>query len=241
MTNNLTNKTISGLFILLIAATSCSPKLPNTLSKREQKQGVKLLWDGKTTAGWRGAALGKFPEKGWLITEGVLFVEPKDAHSGDIVTTEAYSNFELSIDFKLTAGSNSGIKYFVDPNLPRSSLGLEYQLIDDDKHADAKQGRDGNRTLASLYDMIPAPKNKPIHKIGEWNTAKIVSKGNHTEHWLNGVKLFDFERNSDEYKRLIAISKYKDLPNFGIGEKGRILLQHHGDKVFFRNIKIKSL
>ncbi len=242
MTIHSISKQAYGLFFLLGFAVSCTSKLPNTLSKSELKQGVKLLWDGKTTAGWRGAALDKFPEKEWAIREGVLFVEPiKDAHAGDIVTTEAYSNFELSIDFKLAEGSNSGIKYFIDPALPRSSLGLEYQLIDDDKHADAKQGREGNRTLASLYDMIPVPKTKPVHKIGEWHTAKIVSKGNHTEHWLNGVKLFEFERNSDEYKRLIAISKYKDLPNFGISEKGRILLQNHGDKVFFRNIKIKSL
>lgn len=216
-------------------------QIQNTLSTLEQKQGVKLLWDGKTTAGWRGASIDKFPEKGWKIQDGVLSVKPTEGKGGDIVTTEAFSNFELNVDFKLVEGGNSGVKYFIDPALPTSSLGLEYQLLDDDKHPDAKAGRDGNRKTASLYDMISAPTNKNFKKIGEWNTAKIISKGNHTEHWLNGIKVLEFERGSDEFKRLIALSKYKDLPNFGIGETGRILLQNHGNQVFFRNIKIKTL
>lgn len=230
--------TFFGLFVFEVGQ---SQQAPNTLSAAERKQGVKLLWDGKTTNGWRGAALDKFPEKGWKISDGVLSVEPSEGKGGDIVTTEAFSNFELSVDFKLTEGGNSGIKYFVDPNLPKSGLGLEFQVLDDDKHPDAKMGRDGNRTIGSLYDLIPASKDKPVRKIGEWNTAKIVSKGNHTEHWLNGVKVVEYERNSDEFKRLISLSKYKDLPNFGTGEKGRILLQFHGDQVFYRNIKIRSL
>ncbi|MDR6562129.1 MULTISPECIES: DUF1080 domain-containing protein [unclassified Arcicella] len=201
----------------------------------------RSLFDGKTSNGWRGASLDKFPEKGWKIQDGILSVEPTEGKGGDIVTTEAFSNFELSVDFKLVEAGNSGIKYFVDPALVRSSLGLEYQLLDDDKHPDAKNGRDGNRKTASLYDLIPAPNDKILNKVGQWNTAKIISKGNHTEHWLNGKKVLEFERNSDEYKRLITLSKYKDLSNFGIGEKGRILLQNHGDQVFFRNIKIRDL
>lgn len=201
----------------------------------------RSLFDGKTSNGWRGASLDNFPEEGWKIQDGVLSVEPTQGKRVDLVTTEAFSNFELSIDFKLIEGGNSGIKYFVDPALPHSSLGLEYQLLDDDKHPDAKNGRDGNRKTASLYDLIPAPNDKVIKKVGQWNTAKIISKGNHVEHWLNGKKVLAFERNSDEYKRLIALSKYKDLPNFGISEKGRILLQNHGDQVFFRNIRIREL
>lgn len=234
------NNTLLILLLVICEAGFCQQST-NTLSRREKKEGVKLLWDGKTTEGWRGASLDKFPEKGWKIQDGVLSIEPSEGKGGDIVTTEAYRNFELSVDFKLTEKGNSGIKYFVDPNLPKSGLGLEYQLLDDDKHPDAKQGRDGNRTTASLYDMIAAPKDKRFMPIGEWNTAKIVSKGNHTEHWLNGVKVLEYERNSDEYRRLIALSKYKDLPNFGTGEKGRILLQNHGDRMFFRNIKIRTI
>ncbi|WP_428661502.1 3-keto-disaccharide hydrolase [Runella sp.] len=234
-------KTTFTLLLLSVCGVGFSQQAPNTLSAAEKKQGVKLLWDGKTTEGWRGASLDKFPEKGWKISDGVLSVEPSEGKGGDIVTTEAFSNFELSVDFKLVEGGNSGIKYFIDPNLPTSGLGLEFQLLDDDKHPDAKMGRDGNRTIGSLYDLIPAAKNKPVRKIGEWNTAKIVSKGNHTEHWLNGVKVVEYERNSDEYRRLIAMSKYKDYPNFGTGEKGRILLQYHGDQVFFKNIKIRQL
>lgn len=234
-------KAAAAILLFSVFEIGYGQQAPNTLSPSEKKQGVKLLWDGKTTAGWRGAALDKFPDKGWKISDGVLSVEPSEGKGGDIVTTEAYSNFELSVDFKLTEGGNSGIKYFVDPNLPTSGLGLEFQILDDDKHPDAKMGRDGNRTIGSLYDMIPASKDKPVRKIGEWNTAKIVSKGNHTEHWLNGVKVVEYERNSDEYRRLIALSKYKDHPNFGTGEKGRILLQFHNDQVFFRNIKIRQL
>lgn len=232
---------LSVVVLLSMANVARCQQPPNTISAAEKKMGYKLLWDGKTTNGWRGAALETFPEKGWKISDGVLSVEPSEGKGGDIVTTEAFSNFELSVDFKLTEGGNSGIKYFVDPNLPKSGLGLEFQVLDDDKHPDAKMGRDGNRTVGSLYDLIPASKNKPVRKIGEWNTAKIVSKGNHTEHWLNGVKVVEYERNSDEYRRLIALSKYKDLPHFGTGEKGRILLQFHGDQVFFRNIKIRQL
>ncbi|WP_445734826.1 3-keto-disaccharide hydrolase [Mariniflexile sp.] len=230
--------------------TSLKPIITkNQLTIDEEKSGWKLLWDGKTTNGWRGAKLESFPEKGWKIENGELIVLPsggaESAAGGDIVTTEQYGDFELTVDFKLTPGANSGIKYYVDTNINKgegSSIGLEYQILDDALHPDAKLGNhEGSRTVASLYDLIKADPNKPINPIGEWNTAYIISKNNHVEHWLNDVKVLEYERGSDAFLKLVSESKYAQWPNFGLLEKGKILLQDHGDKVSFKNIKIKSL
>ncbi|WP_255580380.1 DUF1080 domain-containing protein [Flavobacterium sp. UMI-01] len=221
----------------------------NQLTIDEAKNGWQLLWDGKTTKGWRGAKLDDFPKKGWKIENGVLSVLSSggaEANAGgDIVTTNQYGDFELSVDFKLTPGGNSGIKYYVDTNLNKgegSSIGLEYQILDDALHPDAKLGNhEGSRTVASLYDLIKADANKPINPIGEWNTAYIISKNNHVEHWLNGVKVLEYERKSPEYRKLVSESKYAKWPNFGELDKGEILLQDHGDLVSFKNVKIRPI
>ncbi len=221
----------------------------NNLTVGEEKDNWKLLWDGETTNGWRGARLDEFPEKGWEIKDGILTVlssgGEESAAGGDIVTTEAYGDFELKVDFKLTEGANSGIKYYVNTDLnkgPGSSIGLEYQILDDARHPDAKKGsHEGSRTVASLYDLIQADVNKPINPIGEWNTAHIKSIDNHVEHWLNGTKVLEYERKSDDYRKLVSESKYVKWPNFGESDKGLILLQDHGDRVSFKNIKIKSI
>jgi sugar phosphate isomerase/epimerase len=235
---------ISAMFLFINAGAQ-----DNQLTKKEKKDGWQLLFDGKTTTGWKGAFINGFPDKGWKIENGLLLVEPsggaESTNGGDIVTLKEYENFELSVDFKLTEGANSGIKYFVDakqatPANPRSALGLEFQVLDDAKHPDAKLGKNGNRTISSLYDLIPAISSKPSKAIGEWNTARIVSNGKHVEHWLNGVMVLTYERGSDAFKSLVAGSKYKDIPGFGLVEKGRILLQDHGDRVYYKNIKIKE-
>ncbi|WP_227008995.1 3-keto-disaccharide hydrolase [Christiangramia fulva] len=221
----------------------------NKLTSDEAANGWKMLWDGETTSGWHGARLDDFPEKGWVIEDGNLIVlasgGAESAAGGDIVTDSLYGDFELKVDFKITKGANSGIKYYVDTDLnkgPGSSIGLEYQILDDENHPDAKLGNhEGSRTVASLYDLIQADPDKPIHPIGEWNTAHIISKDNHVEHWLNGVKVLEYERGSDEFRKLVSESKYDKWPNFGELEKGRILLQDHGNRVAFRNIKIKPL
>lgn len=219
----------------------------NKLTIKEQKNGWKMLWDGKTAAGWRGAKLTQFPKSGWKINNGDLTVQASNGEEssagGDIVTTESYGDFELKVDFKLSSGANSGIKYYVDTNInkgPGSSIGLEYQILDDDLHPDAKKGsHKGSRTVSSLYDLIQANPNKPIKPIGEWNSAYITSKKGHVEHWLNGVKVLEYERGSANFLKLVSESKYVKWPNFGTLTNGKILLQDHGDKVSFRNIKIK--
>lgn len=223
--------------------------IPNTLSEDEKKAGWKLLFDGVSSKGWKGAYKKGFPEKGWQIADGELRVlsssGAESENGGDIVTEELYSAFDLSFDFKLTAGANSGVKYFVtlSENNQGSAIGLEYQLLDDSLHPDAKLGRDGNRTLASLYDLIKADKQKRfIKQPGEWNTGRVVVyPNNHVEHYLNGIKVLEYERGSQAYRDLVAISKYKVWPSFGEAKEGHILLQDHGNAVSFRSIKIKKL
>ncbi|MBE0654476.1 MAG: DUF1080 domain-containing protein [Bacteroidales bacterium] len=221
--------------------------IPNTLSELEQKEGWKLLFDGVTSANWRGAHKEVFPDSGWIIEDGILTVLPsggaESKGGGDIVTTQEFGNFILSFEFMITEGANSGVKYFVTENYETSgsAIGLEYQIIDDLRNPDAKMGHEGNRTLASLYDLIPAAENKQFNGIGKWNTGRIVSLNNHTEHWLNGSKVLEYQRGSEEYLNLVQESKYKGYDNFGLSDKGHILLQDHGDKVSFRSIKIREL
>lgn len=226
--------------------------LQNRLTPNEVRKGWRLLWDGATTKGWRGAKLSVFPDKGWSMEDGILSVlssgGAESRNGGDIVTTEAFDNFELSIDFKLTKGANSGIKYFVDPDLNMgegSAIGLEFQVLDDKEHPDAKMGKNGNRTVGSLYDLIRAEnfensRGKNFKGVGKWNNARIVVKGGHVEHWLNNVKVVEFDRFSQVFKALVEKSKYEKWKNFGTIPSGRILLQDHGDHVSFRSIKIRE-
>ncbi|GJM64251.1 hypothetical protein PEDI_48030 [Persicobacter diffluens] len=230
--------------------------LKNELTAEEQQEGWELLWDGKTTNGWRGAKRDDFPEKGWKIEDGVLTVlssgGAESAHGGDIVTTRPFKNFILELDFKFTEGANSGIKYFVDTELNKgkgSAIGCEFQILDDKQHPDAKKGVNGNRTVGSLYDLITADSRlfvnglkpqKYVHP-SQWNRARIEVRGNKVRHVLNGCTVVEYERNTQMWKALVAYSKYKKWPGFGEAEEGLILLQDHGDEVHFKNIKIKPL
>ena len=234
-------------------ATPYAPIIPqysylnNRLTEREVREGWKLLWDGQTTNGWRSAKSESFPTEGWYIKDGELAtVESggkESAAAGDIVTIQKYKNFELIVDFKYTEGANSGIKYLVNTELnkgPGSAIGCEYQILDDRGNADAKAGMSGNRTMAGLYDLIP-PVNKRDNGANQWNRATIILNGNHVEHWLNGQKTVEYERGNDEWRKKVANSKFKIWPKFGEAEDGNILLQEHGNAVFFKNIKIKEL
>lgn len=227
--------------------------LPNQLSENEIRKGWRLLWDGKTTAGWKLANGSSFPKVGWEIQNGVLKVtgSKKDSlrKGGDIETEKEFSNFELEVDFKLTTGANSGLKYFVvdDPKRKEGTgLGPEFQLLDDNVHPDAKAGVNGNRTTASLYDLITAEnlsesnKEKRMNPPGKWNKLRIVSKDGHVEHWLNNLKMVEYNRHSQIFQNLVAKSKYNTYTNFAQAYAGHILLQDHGDEVHFRSIKIRE-
>lgn len=228
--------------------------LANQLTERQVNEGWQLLWDGKTTAGWRRASAKDFPAKGWEIENGLLRVLPSvkgdPDKGGDIITDREFANFELELDFLIAEGGNSGIKYLVVEELrqrPGTGLGPEYQILDDERHPDAKNGVDGNRTVGSLYDLITARnlsepgKNKRVNKPGRWNRAKIVVNGDHVEHWLNHIKVVEYDRGSAAFKALVAKSKFHEVPDFGQAPSGHILLQDHGDSAYFRNIKIKEL
>ncbi|MEL7587131.1 MAG: DUF1080 domain-containing protein [Prolixibacteraceae bacterium] len=240
--------------------------IANNLSPQERAQGWKLLFDGKTTQGWRGAGKDAFPAKGWQVKNGELIVQAAQGaeagNGGDIVTLDEYSTFELKLDFMMTEGANSGIKYFITEKYgtDQSAIGLEYQILDDAKHPDAKAGAAGNRTIASLYDLIPAHPNKIVNKPGEWNQARLIVcgtrheewlKGNslepsdftgaHVEHWLNNRKVLEYERGTQAFYALVARSKYVQWEGFGGWPSGHILLQDHGNEVHFRSIKIREI
>jgi len=243
------------LLSCLLPASAAESAPANTLTSAEKSAGWQLLWDGQTSNGWRSAKSDEFPARGWEIKDGLLTVRPsgggESTGGGDIISKERYSKFELTADFKITKGANSGIKYFVQPDLKPidmvtgkpaatgSAIGLEFQILDDANHPDAKLGRNGNRTIGSLYDLMTAAATKKVNPIGEWNTARIVVTGNHVEHWLNGVKVLEYERGSQEYRTAVAESKYKNIPGFGEWADGHILLQDHGNQVSYRNIKIR--
>jgi hypothetical protein len=235
------------LALLLFATLTNGQHEMNRLTAAEQKEGWELLFDGKTSHGWTWAGKTGFPSKGWIIKDGTISVEPVKAEgeigSLDIISAKQYSAFDLVFDFNVSAGGNSGVKYFVSFDSHNNPLGLEFQVLDDSLHPDAKLGRNGNRTMASLYDLIKADKKKEnFQQAGNWNTGRVVVyPNNHVEHYLNGVKVLEYDRLSPSFRELIAMSKYKNYPRFGQGAEGYILLQYHGNAVSFRNIKIKSL
>lgn len=221
----------------------------NTLTDFEKSNGWKLLFDGVSSKGWRSVKTLQFPEKGWEIADGNITVlsstGQESGRGGDIITDRKYSAFDFSFEFKLSFGGNSGIKYFVtlSEGNTGSALGLEYQVLDDKNHPDAKNGIAGNRTLASLYDLIPAKKtDRFVKPLGEWNQGRIVVyPNNHVEHYINGVKVLEYERGSETFRERVANSKFKKRPDFGEGKEGWILLQDHGDRVSYRSLKIKEL
>lgn len=229
--------TLIPLFLLLITAFGQAKK-SNTLTKKEKKQGWVLLFDGKTSNGWTKSNGQAFPEKGWEVKDGILTVL-EGQKGGDIVTVGEFSDFDFSVDFRMGPTCNSGVKYFFTNYTTGGNLGMEYQLLDDVGASDNKLA---NHLCGSLYDIFPPNEAiKKVNKLGEWNTARIICKGQHVEHWLNGIKILEFDRGSEAYLAAVAKSKYQTEPVFGMVEKGRILLQEHQHETSFRNIKIRKL
>ena len=208
----------------------------NTLTKKERKAGWQLLWNGRDLSGWKSNSSKGDMNKGWKVVDGQLVIMAGSG-AGDIITEKRYHDFELSIDFKITEGANSGIKYFIGEN---GSVGCEFQILDDENHPDAKMGFNGNRRLGSLYDLIPAD-GWALASKRDWNTARIVVRGNHVEHWLNGVKILEYEKNNDMWDTIVSHSKFAKVENFAGGDGGHILLQDHNDEVHYRNLKIREL
>lgn len=213
----------------------------NTLTAQEKASGWQLLFSGKDLSGWTSPK-GTSPDASWKVENGQLSLKEAGGKQHlDIISAEEYSDFDLRVDFKLTEGANSGIKYFFTRYSEGGWLGMEYQLIDNDRHPDAKLGRDGNRQLSALYDMLAVETKVPV-KVGEWNQARIVAKGSKVTHYVNGQEVLRYDRKSSAFEKARQLSKFNEAkPAFGSVNKGHILLQDHGDIVYFKNVKIKAL
>lgn len=223
--------------------------IPNNLDAAEKAQGYSLLYDGKSVDQWRSYGGTDFPTKRWNYNDGAIVISKSDGSEtgNDIVTRKLYGPaFEFEFEFKLTEGANSGVKYFVDQKFNsngKSGIGCEFQVLDDERHPDAKLGKNGNRTIASFYDVIPAdrPRNS-VKKIGEWNQGRIVvQKDGTVQHFLNGYKVVEYVRGSPQFKEFVAGSKFAKFEGFGMSQEGNLLLQDHGDNVFFRSLKVKEI
>jgi hypothetical protein len=228
--------------LLMAGAHARAEQPPNTLTDEETKAGWKLLFDGKTTDGWRGYKMEKAPP-GWQAIDGAL-VRTKGGEGGkgagggdDIVTVNQFDNFELKVEWKIVAGGNSGILYRVTEDAVTSwHVAPEMQVLDNTRWPD----RDKRQLAGALYDLY-APTKDVTKPAGEWNAARVVARGNRVEHWLNDVKLLEYLRGSDDWNERVAKSKFKDLSQFAKADKGHICLQDHSDRIEFRNIKLRSL
>lgn len=222
--------------LLMLSAAALAADTKPELSDAEKKDGWTLLFDGSTSSGWKKIGGKSFPDKGWKVEDGCLHLAKKGG-GGDLVTVDAYENFEFYFEWKTADGTNSGMKYRV-ADVPGAAFGPEYQILDDATHTD---GKNAKTSTGSLYQIYAPNEKKKLKPIGEFNSSKVVVNGNHAEHWLNGEKVVEYEFFSDEWKAGVAASKFKNNEKYGKPAKGHIALQDHGDEVWFRNIKIRVL
>jgi hypothetical protein len=251
----------NAVFLVLAVLQTAAPRdTPNTLTPAERTAGWRLLFDGRTLTGWRGVGYDSAPPGHWLIVDGAIekvasgtvprAADGRPLSGGDLMTVETFGDFELTWEWKVTPGANSGVKYNVSEelsmaqggaggNLPtHSALGFEYQILDDDRHEDGKLP---THRAGALYDLFAPNAAKHLRVVGEWNQSKIVFRGNHGEHWLNGAKVVEFDLATPRTDSALAVSKYHAIPGFADRRKGHIVLQDHGDEVYFRNIKVRPL
>jgi hypothetical protein len=223
------------------------------LTAAERAAGWRLLFDGRSLAGWRGLGYDSVPTAHWVVVDGTIKkvatgtvprqADGQPAHGGDLMSVDTFGDFELSWEWKVTPGANSGVKYNVSEELSMSqapnhaALGFEYQMLDDDRHVD---GHLPTHRAAALYDLIAPNAQKRLRPVGEWNQSKVVFRGNHGEHWLNGVKVVEFDVGTPHLDSLLAVSKFRSIAGFATRRKGHIVLQDHGDEVYFRNIKMRE-
>jgi len=234
---------VAALMVLCASCATSGGGL-NRLSHREIADGWQLLFDGRTTAGWRGYAQTEFPKAGWVIADGCLendgSGQHKHAGGGDLVTTEAFTDFDFKFEWRISPGGNSGVKYLVrEGKTGKSGVGCEYQVLDDTSNEDAHNG--ANRQAGALYALIAPNASKHLVPVGQFNQSEIVVRGNHVEHWLNGSRIVQFELGSPELKEAIANSKFRSVEGFAEKMPTVLLLQDHGDAVWFRNLKIRKL
>ena len=222
-------RSFSAMSLVILAASTLAGQSTSSM---------RPLFDGKTTTGWRGFKKPGFPEKGWVVEDGWLkhLAARGEPSSGDIMTVDTFDNFDLQFEWKVALGANSGVKYLVTEDR-KGPIAHEYQVIDDERHADAKIGP--HRQTAALYDVFPAH-DRPMKPAGEWNTSEVIVKGNHVEHLLNGKKVLEYELDSPALREAIAKSKFKDIARFGKPQSGHILVQDHGNQVWFRKLEIKK-
>jgi 3-keto-disaccharide hydrolase len=215
--------------------TEHTPK-PNTLTEQEQADGWELLFDGQTLDKWRGYKVDDVPA-GWVIQDQSVTRIGQDGWI-DLVTRETFDDFELSLEWKISEAGNSGIFFNVteDHEHPWDS-GPEMQILDNTHHGDGADPR----TSAGANYALHAPTQDATRPVGEFNHVRIIVRGNHVEHHLNGVKLLEYELGSDQWQKLVADSKFSQMPAYGQSPAGHIALQDHGDPVSFRNIKIRRL
>ena len=251
------NRTIGLCMFLLVCSMACERETGPSVS---QPGGAdwERLFDGESFAGWKALGLQDIPGDVWKIEDGSIRRVPgRRARNGgesergqekpvrvDLITADTFADFELRLEWKIARGGNSGIKYNVSEQMslsngsPHAALGFEYQILDDDLHPDSRNG--AHRISAALYDLI-APEGHKLRPVGEFNETRIVFQGDHGEHWLNGVRVLEFELGSAEMESLLAASKYRSISNFAQKRHGHVVLQDHGDEVWFRNIQIKRL
>lgn len=224
----------STLFASLALAAETTP---NQLRPTDKTDGWKLLFDGQSPQGWHSFKKKSFPTSGWVVQDGWLQCLGTDG--GDLLSDGEYDQFDLEWDWKIEPAGNSGLKYFVLESRA-SALGHEYQMIDDEKNPDGKIAQ-GKHVTASFYDVLKPTVPPPTKPVGQINHSRILIQGNHVEHWLNGVKVLEFECGSEAVKTAVAQSKFKNVSGFGTRVKGHLLLQDHHSQVWFRNLKIRDL